>query len=116
MPDGVARDSKYLTLGEPPQGHVYLPFAQQPRRAMAVLVRSPFGPSTGTFSMCAFSGPCIRWQLVQVASPRWKQPDIVSACGRLKRFGRPSGQKSPCGSLSGIGWLMKDSRGQPRLL
>ena len=30
----------------------------------------------------------------------------VSACGRLKRLGRPSGQKSPCGSFSGTGWLI----------
>ena len=37
---GVAKDSKYRTLGEQPQGHVYLPFAQQPRRGMAILVRA----------------------------------------------------------------------------
>jgi predicted permease len=37
---GVAKDSKYRTLGEERQGHVYLPFAQQPRRGMAILVRS----------------------------------------------------------------------------
>ena len=37
---GVARDSKYRTLGEQRQGHVYLPFAQQPRRGMAILVRA----------------------------------------------------------------------------
>jgi len=37
---GVAKDSKYRTLGEQRQGHVYLPFAQQPRRGMAILVRS----------------------------------------------------------------------------
>jgi predicted permease len=37
---GVAKDSKYLTLGENRQGHVYLPFAQRPRRGMALLVRS----------------------------------------------------------------------------
>ena len=37
---GVAKDSKYLTLGEDRQGHVYLPFAQRPRRGMALLVRS----------------------------------------------------------------------------
>jgi predicted permease len=37
---GVARDSKYRTLGEQQQGHVYLPFAQQPRRGMAILVRA----------------------------------------------------------------------------
>jgi uncharacterized protein YndB with AHSA1/START domain len=37
---GVAKDSKYLTLGEEGQGHVYLPFRQQPRRGMTVLVRS----------------------------------------------------------------------------
>jgi putative ABC transport system permease protein len=37
---GVAKDSKYRTLGEQQQGHVYLPFAQQPRRGMAILVRA----------------------------------------------------------------------------
>ena len=37
---GVAKDSKYRTLGEERQGHVYLPFAQQPRRGIAILVRS----------------------------------------------------------------------------
>jgi predicted permease len=37
---GVAKDSKYVTLGEDRQGHVYLPFAQRPRRGMALLVRS----------------------------------------------------------------------------
>src|SRR4030095_13024669 len=37
---GVAKDSKYRTLGEERQGHVYLPFAQQPRRGMAILVRA----------------------------------------------------------------------------
>jgi predicted permease len=37
---GVVKDSKYRTLGERPQGHVYLPFAQQPRRGMAILVRA----------------------------------------------------------------------------
>ena len=37
---GVARDSKYLTIGEERQAHVYLSFAQQPRRGMALLVRS----------------------------------------------------------------------------
>ena len=37
---GVAKDSKYRTLGEQRQGHVYLPFVQQPRRGMAILVRS----------------------------------------------------------------------------
>jgi predicted permease len=41
---GVAKDSKYVTLGEELRGHVYLPFAQQPRRGMTLLVRSR-GPS-----------------------------------------------------------------------
>jgi predicted permease len=41
---GVARDSKYRTLGEQRQGHVYLPFAQQPRRGMAILVRATDPP------------------------------------------------------------------------
>ena len=38
---GVARNSKYVTLGEEGQGHVYLPLAQHPRRGMTLLVRSP---------------------------------------------------------------------------
>jgi len=37
---GVARNSKYLTLGEENQGHIYLPFAQRPRPGMALLIRS----------------------------------------------------------------------------
>ena len=37
---GVARNSKYLTLGEENQGHIYLPFAQHTRPGMALLVRS----------------------------------------------------------------------------
>lgn len=37
---GVARNSRYVTLGEEGQAHVYVPFAQQPRTSMAVLVRS----------------------------------------------------------------------------
>jgi putative ABC transport system permease protein len=37
---GVARNSKYLTLGEEKQGHIYLPFAQHPRPGMALLVRT----------------------------------------------------------------------------
>ncbi|OLC41345.1 MAG: hypothetical protein AUH43_24745 [Acidobacteria bacterium 13_1_40CM_65_14] len=37
---GVARNSKYLTLGEEKQGHIYLPFAQHPRPGMALLIRS----------------------------------------------------------------------------
>ncbi len=41
---GIARNSKYVTLGEEQQGHVYLPFAQQPRSGMALLVRSPNPP------------------------------------------------------------------------
>jgi predicted permease len=38
---GVARNSKYVTLGEERQGHIYLPFAQHPRPGMALLIRSP---------------------------------------------------------------------------
>jgi predicted permease len=38
---GVARNSKYLTLGEEKQGHIYLPFAQHPRPGVALLIRSP---------------------------------------------------------------------------
>jgi predicted permease len=41
---GISKDSKYLTLGEPRRGHVYLPFAQHPRRGMALLVRSLDAP------------------------------------------------------------------------
>jgi putative ABC transport system permease protein len=41
---GIAKDSKYLTLGEEGRGHVYLPFAQHPRRGMALLVRSADAP------------------------------------------------------------------------
>jgi putative ABC transport system permease protein len=37
---GVARNGRYVTLGEEGQAHVYLPFAQQPQAGMAVLVRS----------------------------------------------------------------------------
>jgi len=37
---GVARDSKYVTLGEGRQNHVYLPVGQHPQRSMALLVRS----------------------------------------------------------------------------
>jgi putative ABC transport system permease protein len=37
---GIARDSKYVTIGEERQGHVYLAFAQQPRRGMTILVRA----------------------------------------------------------------------------
>src|SRR6266542_2946500 len=41
---GIARDSKYLTVGEEHQGHVYLPFAQHPRAGMALLIRSSQPP------------------------------------------------------------------------
>jgi predicted permease len=37
---GVARNSKYLTLGEDPHGHVYLPFSQHSFPDVALLVRS----------------------------------------------------------------------------
>jgi predicted permease len=37
---GVARNSKYLTLGEEPRGHIYLPFAQHSNPDVALLVRS----------------------------------------------------------------------------
>jgi putative ABC transport system permease protein len=37
---GVARNGRYLTLGEEGQAHVYLPYAQHPQAGMAVLVRS----------------------------------------------------------------------------
>ena len=45
---------------------------------------------------------------MQVTLPFRKQPVAVMACGRLKRLGRPSGQKSPCGSSGGIGWLIRN--------
>jgi len=41
---GVSRNSRYVTLGEEGQGHVYLPFAQHPRTGMTVLVRSTIEP------------------------------------------------------------------------
>jgi predicted permease len=50
---GVAKDSKYLTLGEARQGHVYLPFAQHPRRGMALLVRSGDPPDRVAATMQA---------------------------------------------------------------
>jgi predicted permease len=37
---GVARNSKYLTLGEEARGHIYLPFAQDSKPDVALLVRS----------------------------------------------------------------------------
>lgn len=50
---GIARDSKYVTLGEERQGHVYLPFAQHPRRGMTLLVRSADPPDRLAASMQA---------------------------------------------------------------
>jgi predicted permease len=50
---GIAKDSKYLTLGEERRGHVYLPFAQHPRRGMALLVRSADAPDRVAASMQA---------------------------------------------------------------
>jgi predicted permease len=41
---GVARNGRYVTLGEEGQAHVYLPFAQQPQAGMAVLARSGARP------------------------------------------------------------------------
>ena len=41
---GIARQSKYLTIGEERQGHIYLPFAQHPRSGVALLVRSALPP------------------------------------------------------------------------
>ena len=41
---GVARNSKYVTLGEENQGHVYLLSLQHPRAGMALLVRSAEAP------------------------------------------------------------------------
>ena len=48
-----------------------------------------------TLSENGLGEPCATWQLVQTAAPALKQPLSVSACGRLNRFGRPSGQNSP---------------------
>jgi predicted permease len=50
---GIAKDSKYLTLGEDKRGHVYLPFAQHPRRGMALLVRSADAPDRVAAAMQA---------------------------------------------------------------
>lgn len=41
---GVARNSRYLTLGEEGQAHVYLPFAQHLQGGMAILTRSREAP------------------------------------------------------------------------
>jgi predicted permease len=43
---GVARNSRYLTLGEEGQGHLYRPFAQHPDAGMAVLIRSRERPES----------------------------------------------------------------------
>ncbi len=69
---------------------------------------SPARPSC-TFSLSEKSKaePCATWQLVHVTAPALKQPESVSACGRLKRLGRPSGQNSPCASNSGNGSLTR---------
>ena len=40
--------------------------------------------------------------------PGFEAPAEVNACGRLNRFGRPSGQNSPCRSFSGIGALIRN--------
>src|SRR5678815_1984329 len=61
-----------------------------------------------TFSEKSLGEPCARWQLVQAMAPALKQPLSDNACGRLNRFGRPSGQNSPCRSLSGIGSLSRN--------
>jgi putative ABC transport system permease protein len=42
---GVARDSKYVTLGEAPIPFIYLPFRQNYSPAMALLVRHDHGPA-----------------------------------------------------------------------
>jgi len=42
---GVARNSRYLTLGEEGQAHVYLPSAQHPRTGTTLLVRSAVEPN-----------------------------------------------------------------------
>jgi predicted permease len=41
---GVARDSRYRTLGEISQSHVYLPFAQTDGQSATVIVRTPHDP------------------------------------------------------------------------
>ena len=61
-----------------------------------------------TFSESSLREPCATWQFVHVIAPALKHPLSVSACGRLKRFGRPSGQNSPCRSFSGIGSLIRN--------
>ena len=42
---GVARNSKYLFAGEPPQGYFYLPFAQERRTGMTLLTESSGDPA-----------------------------------------------------------------------
>ena len=70
---------------------------------------SPARPSwTLTLSEKSLAEPCATWQLVQAIAPALKQPESVSACGRLKRLGRPSGQNSPCASNSGSGSLSRN--------
>jgi len=50
---GVAKNSKYVTLGEEGQGNVYLPLAQHPRRGMTLLVRTPDPPERAAAAMQA---------------------------------------------------------------
>lgn len=43
---GVARDVKYRTLGEDPEPHLYLPFAQNSALSMTLLVRTSMDPGS----------------------------------------------------------------------
>jgi predicted permease len=42
---GVAKDSKYSTLGEERQNHVFLPFGQHPQSSATLLIRSSIAPA-----------------------------------------------------------------------
>jgi predicted permease len=41
---GIARDGKYLTLGEPPRPYMFLPLAQRPSPRLTILVRTEADP------------------------------------------------------------------------
>jgi predicted permease len=41
---GIARDGKYLTLGEPPRPYMFLPLAQRPSPRLTILVRTEGNP------------------------------------------------------------------------
>ena len=43
---GVARNAKYVFVGEPPTRYFYLPYAQEPRTQMALLAQTPGDPAS----------------------------------------------------------------------